>query len=111
MHREPGTVIEIGREHALRTFILDEQMRPRKHPVLLIFTHLHHNESVAAATEIAKLAKLTNDRPLVVRADCLFDLEPCDLFINHFEKYSESFPLVTMVTAKKTHVYDGPLIA
>lgn len=109
--REPGTVIEIEQNHGLRTYIMDEQMRPRKSPVILIFTHLHNNVSVIAATEIAKLAKLTNDRPMVIRADCLFDFEACDLFKNHLETQKDTYPLVLMVTGKKTHVYDGPIIA
>ena len=99
--RESGEVIEIGKEpHALRRYVLDHNMNPRNHPVIVVFTHLHSNESHAAATQIAKLAALTDDKPVVVRADCLFDVEACDLFKNHLVEYNKTFPLLVMLTNK-----------
>ena len=104
-------MIEIGYEHALRTFVLDNEMRPRQTPILLIFTHLHNEDSIRFAGEIHKLAQLTKDKPRVVRADCLFDLEACDLFKTHLKEFKDKWPLVVMITHKKSHVYEGELLA
>jgi hypothetical protein len=45
-------------DQALRAHVLDDKMDLRS-PILLVWTHVFNNESIAAATEIAKLAMMT----------------------------------------------------
>ncbi len=61
--------------------------------------------------QVHNLAQLTNGNPKLVRFDCTFDLEACDLLKNHLIKYKDKFPLLIMATQKSTHVWTGPLDA
>lgn len=109
-------VIEANFPDAIRRFILDENKSVLKNTIV-VFTHLHSNESLAAATEIAKLSHFASQamKLQTIRADCLYDLEICDLLLSHtaeFKKHNLTlFPLVTFVTKEKIYKWKGPVEA
>lgn len=105
-----GDVIDVGVGHNLREHVLDEKMHSRG-PVLTIFCHLHNKDCLPFQKEIIDLALMCQDDPKVVRVDCLFDDEMCDLFINHNDIQKDEFPLVTMITSKYVHIWEGELKA
>ena len=78
-------------------------------PLVFIFTHLHNKESVQNAEEFALLAEKSNDAPKVVRADCLYDFEPCDLLLNHIPGANKTWPVIVMITPERTHLWNGTL--
>jgi hypothetical protein len=54
---------------------------------------------------------MTQDQPKVVRADCQYDHEACDLFVNHKQASNNTYPYILMLTEQKTYVYSGKLEA
>lgn len=110
----PGNVIEMTFDYALRAHVLDDDMNLQE-PMIIVWTHTHNNVSILAASEIAKLANLTMDQPKVVRADCLYDIEPCDLMISHMEAYIQNkvnvFPILMMVEKDFMYLWEGPIVA
>ena len=75
----------------------------------MIFTNLLNKESVVNAEEFALLAEMTNDEPKVVRADCLYDFEACDLMLNHVAGANKTFPVIMMLTPERAHLWNGTL--
>jgi hypothetical protein len=46
-----------------------------------------------------------------VRADCTFDKEACDLFVNHIDASKGKYPFMVMATSQRTYIYEGPIDA
>ena len=69
------------------------------------------DECKKAATELAKLGKMMQDQPKIARADCSFDQEACDLFINHIDASKDVFPFMIMATPTMSYIYLGPINA
>jgi len=82
-----------------------------KEPIMLMFINSSCSECKKGATELAKLGKMTMDRPKIGRVDCTFDLEPCDLLVKHIPASNNTFPYIMMLTRERTHVWEGPIIA
>ena len=84
----------------------------REKHILVIFTNSTCFECKKGATEIAKLAQmLANENIKVARADCSFDHEPCDLFVNHLKSSNGTFPYIMLLSEFRSYVYDGPILA
>ena len=92
----------------LRKHVLDEKMWPRG-PILMIFTTMLDKQSLVNAEEFALLAEKTKDMPKVVRADCMYDFEACDLLLNHIPGANKTFPVVMMLTPGKAHLWNGTM--
>ena len=78
---------------------------------MLMFINSSCSECKKGATQLAKLGKMTMDRPKIGRVDCTFDLEPCDLLVKHIPASNNTFPYIMMLTRERTHVWEGPIIA
>ena len=68
-------------------------------------------ECKKGASELAKLGKMTQDSPKIARADCTFDREACDIFVNHLDASKGKYPFMVMATPQRTHIYNGPIDA
>mgnify|MGYP003911097193 CR=1 FL=1 len=64
----------------------------------MFFMNQECTDCFAAATELALLAQMLRDQPKVGRADCTYDFEVCDLFVNHHVLSNATYPLLIMVT-------------
>ena len=54
---------------------------------------------------------MTMDKPKIGRVDCTYDLESCDLLVNHVKESNQTFPYMIMFTKERSHVYIGPINA
>ena len=82
-----------------------------REPFFMFFMNQTCDECKKSATELAKLGKLMGDKPKLARADCSFDTEACDLFVNHIDASKGKYPFMVMATPQKTHIYEGPINA
>jgi hypothetical protein len=75
----------------------------------MIFTNITCRSCNKGATELAKLANVTDGAPTVLRVDCTHEFEFCDLFVNHKDVSNGTFPFMVMATQERTHIWDGPI--
>ena len=84
----------------------------RESKLLIFFTNSTCWECKQGANEISKLAQHVIQEDIkLARADCSFDLEPCDLMVNHLESSNGTYPLLMMLTEFRSYIYSGPLNA
>lgn len=94
----------------MKKFVLDNRMELID-PILIFFTNYTCRECKAGASEMVKLAKMAKDEPKVGRADCTYDFEPCDLFVNHIKSANQTYPYILMLDRHKSFVYTGRINA
>ena len=109
--REIGDVIELVDSKTLANEVVDLSANKMKESFFIMFMNQSCDECKRGATELAKLGKLTKDQPKIARADCTFDKEACDIFVNHIDASNGTYPFLMMATPQRIHIYDGPINA
>jgi len=75
----------------------------------IIFTNKTCRECQRGATELAKLANVTDDAPTIMRVDCTHEFEFCDIFVSHKNVSNGTYPFMVMATPERTHIWNGPI--
>ena len=109
--REVGDVIELSDSLTLSREIVDLNSNKMREPVFILFMNQTCDECKKGAGELAKLGKLTQDKPKIARADCTFDKEACNIFVNHIDASNGTYPFMILATSQRTHIYNGPINA
>jgi len=69
-----------------------------KEKFFILFMNQTCEECKMGASELAKLGKMSQDSPKIARADCTFDREACDIFVNHLDASKGKYPFMVMAT-------------
>lgn len=89
--------------------VVDIQANQIRGSFFIIFTNKTCRECQRGATELAKLANVTDDAPTIMRVDCTHEFEFCDIFVSHKNVSNGTYPFMVMATPERTHIWNGPI--
>ena len=78
-------------------------------PLFVIFTDLECRECRRGATQLAKLANMTQDSPMIGRIDCMKNPDVCNVFKD--KDIKKQLPYMVFISEHSLYQYQGKIDA